>query len=250
MGRYRISQLAERVGVPATTLRYYESEGLLTTRRTPNGYRTYGDQDVERIRFITTAKDLGIPLARIRNLLGVWQDGMCRDVRGRLLPLVAEQLADLDSRMRDLQDVHRHLRGAQARLRALPARDEPCDPDCAFLTGDQTAIADRTGPTASVPIACSLGPDDHADRLARWRVTLAGTTTQQVDGTTVRVELPTERTAEIAALVADELACCPFFTFTLTVTHDGLRLDATAPIDARPLLDDLFIADPTGPRPC
>lgn len=250
MGRYRISQLAERVGVPATTLRYYESEGLLPTQRTPNGYRTYGDQDAERVRFIATAKDLGIPLVRIRDLLGVWQDGMCRDVRGRLLPLVAEQLADLDSRMRDLQDVRRDLRGAQDRLRALPARDAPCDPDCTFLTGDQTGTVDRTAETASVPIACSLKPDDHAARLARWRAVLAGTTTQPVDETTVRVELPAERTADIAALVADEVACCPFFTFTLTVTHSGLHLDATAPADARPLLDDLFTADTTGRRPC
>lgn len=246
---YRISQLAKRVGVPATTLRYYESEGLLPTQRTPSGYRTYDDHDAERVRFIATAKTLGIPLVRIRDLLEVWQDGLCRDVRGRLLALVAEHLDDLDSRMRDLHDVRRHLRGAQDRLRALPARDEPCDPDCPFLTGDHTEVvtevADTAGETASAPIACSLGPDDHADRLARWRAALAGTTVLQIDEASVRVEFPAEQTTEIAALVSDELACCPFFTFTLTATRSGLRLDATAPIEARPLLDDLFIAEAT-----
>lgn len=246
VGRYRISQLAERVGVPATTLRYYESQGLLPAQRTPSGYRTYDERDAERVRFIVTAKDLGIPLVRIRDLLGVWQGGLCRDVRRRLLPLVTEQLDDLDARMRDLHDVRRHLSGAQDRLRALPARDAPCDPSCAFLTGDGDATAERT----SLPIACSLGPGDHADRLARWSAALAGTTTQQIDEATVRVELPAERTAEIAALVADEVRCCPFFTFTLDVTHNGLRLDATAPAEARPLLDDLFAPETTGRPRC
>ncbi len=67
MDRYRISELAERVGVPPTTLRYYESRGLLPARRTGSGYRTYDDRDVERMRFITTAKTLGLPLDRIRD---------------------------------------------------------------------------------------------------------------------------------------------------------------------------------------
>ncbi|WP_235032650.1 MerR family transcriptional regulator [Actinacidiphila yanglinensis] len=37
---YRISQLAERCGVPATTLRFYEDTGLLPAERTASGYRT------------------------------------------------------------------------------------------------------------------------------------------------------------------------------------------------------------------
>ena len=41
----RISQLATRTGVPATTLRYYESAGLLPAGRTAAGYRVYGQED-------------------------------------------------------------------------------------------------------------------------------------------------------------------------------------------------------------
>lgn len=54
-----ISQLAERAGVPATTLRFYESAGLLPAGRTPGGYRVYGEDAVERLAFITAAKRLG-----------------------------------------------------------------------------------------------------------------------------------------------------------------------------------------------
>jgi hypothetical protein len=38
---YRISQLADRVGVPATTPRFYETAGLLSAERSPSGYRVY-----------------------------------------------------------------------------------------------------------------------------------------------------------------------------------------------------------------
>lgn len=250
MVRYRISQLAERVGVPATTLRYYETQGLLPAQRTAGGYRTYDDNDVERVRFIATAKDLGLSLTRIRDLLGVWQDGMCRDVRGRLVPLLDDQIAELDGRVNDLHELRRHLTGARVRLRALPARNTPCDPDCAFLSRSPDAPG-TTRPAEPVPpVACSLSGDDHAARLGDWRAVLAGAVPRRLGDGTVRTELPTSRLPEVAALVADEVSCCPFFRFTLTVTHDGVQLDATAPVEAGALLDDLFAPAHTGSAPC
>lgn len=59
----RISQLAERSGVPATTLRFYEGAGLLPADRTPAGYRSYDEDAVERLAFIGAAKRLGLPSA-------------------------------------------------------------------------------------------------------------------------------------------------------------------------------------------
>lgn len=59
-----ISQLADRTGIPATTLRFYGSAGLLPAGRTPGGYRVYHEDAVERLSFITTAKRLGLPSRR------------------------------------------------------------------------------------------------------------------------------------------------------------------------------------------
>lgn len=250
MARLRISQLAERVGVPATTLRYYESQGLLPVRRTANGYRAYRDDDVDRIRFIATAKELGLSLTRIRELLEVWQDGMCRDVRSRLLPLVADQIVDLDARMRDLHTLRRHLTDAQDHLHALPSRDTPCDPDCTFLTSRDDPADPPSPEITTLPIACSLTGTDHTTRLAAWHAALAGTVPRRLDDATVGTPIPHDRIASIAALVADETQCCPFLTFRITVTADGARLDATAPAEARALLDDLFPAGSPRSHPC
>lgn len=102
MNTYRISQLAERSGVPATTLRFYETAGLLPAERTAAGYRVYDERSVERLAFISSAKLLGLPLEEIRELLGVWEQGVCAAVRARMLPLVADRIADADRRLAEL----------------------------------------------------------------------------------------------------------------------------------------------------
>ena len=56
MSTYRISKLAEVSGIPATTLRFYETAGLLSAERTASGYRVYGDEAVERLAFIASAR--------------------------------------------------------------------------------------------------------------------------------------------------------------------------------------------------
>lgn len=83
MSTYRISQLAERSGVPATTLRFYEDAGLLPAGRTSSGYRVYGEDAVERLGFISSAKLLGLALE-------VREQGVCAAVRTRMVRLVAE----------------------------------------------------------------------------------------------------------------------------------------------------------------
>jgi DNA-binding transcriptional MerR regulator len=78
-----IGRLAERSGVPISTLRYYERLGLLRPqRRSEGGFRIYGEEAVERLRFIKSAQALGIPLRDVRRILAVRDEGLapCRHV--------------------------------------------------------------------------------------------------------------------------------------------------------------------------
>ena len=100
---YRIAEAADVVGVPATTLRYYEDIGLMPAPgRTPNGYRVYDEGDLARLRFITATKNLGIPLADVKALAAAYDVDDCSSVAHQVVEMVAERLAETQSRIGEL----------------------------------------------------------------------------------------------------------------------------------------------------
>jgi MerR family copper efflux transcriptional regulator len=120
-----IGELAQRSGVPAKTVRYYEEIGLLPPPdRTPGGYRDYDDHAIERLGFVRSAQAAGLTLAEIRTVIGIRDQGTppCSHV-GQLLAekerTVADQIETLQALLLEL----RRLRRAAARLD--PAA---CDP--------------------------------------------------------------------------------------------------------------------------
>ncbi|MCC7479812.1 MerR family transcriptional regulator [bacterium] len=58
-----IGELARAAGVPVSTLRYYEREGLLTPHsRSESGYRYYSAEELERLKFLRLAQSVGLTL--------------------------------------------------------------------------------------------------------------------------------------------------------------------------------------------
>ena len=124
-GEYTISQLATAAGIPTTTMRYYERVGLIEPEdRSAGNYRLYTDDSLRKVKFIRAAQGTGFTLDDIRQLLAA-EDGRiprCCDVQ----PLLNERLADVEQRLRDLQDVKRVLQSALRKCR----RGKPRDPCC------------------------------------------------------------------------------------------------------------------------
>jgi DNA-binding transcriptional MerR regulator len=243
---YRISQLAERTGVPATTLRFYETAGLLPAERTASGYRVYGEEAVERLGFITAAKRLGLPLEEIADLLAVWENGACSDVRDDLRPRLTARIGEAERQAAELAAFTATLHTALDHLDALPDRTERCGPHCMVplaesLSGPAPASASRLEDGwRSAPIACSLPSlGDREERAAQWGALLEGAPRERVaDG--VRIVLLSEHAAELAGLVAAEQACCPFFGFRLEFDGPRLFLEVRAPAEGAEVLAGLF----------
>ena len=99
MNELTISGLAKAADIGVETVRYYQRRGLMP--EPPRGYgsiRRYGPGDVDRLRFIRAAQDLGFSLKEVEELLSLEQGGSCRAVEGlaeRKLTLVRERIAGL-----------------------------------------------------------------------------------------------------------------------------------------------------------
>jgi DNA-binding transcriptional MerR regulator len=81
---YSIKQLAELAGVSTRTLRWYDSLGLLSPARLPNGYRSYGAAEVDRLQQILFFRELGIELDEIGTLMHADDYDVAQTLRAQL----------------------------------------------------------------------------------------------------------------------------------------------------------------------
>lgn len=120
-----IGAAAERSGVSAKMIRYYESIGLMSAARRANGYRDYDANDVAMLQFVRRTRDLGFSLEEVGALLALWRDRRrsSRDVRR----LAQKHLADIEARLAEMRAVTRTLK------RLVDACHGDDRPDCPIL---------------------------------------------------------------------------------------------------------------------
>lgn len=114
----RIGELAGRSGISPKTIRYYEQAGVLPRpARDKSGYREYGPEAVDRLRFVRQAQAAGLSLREVRQIMAIREGGdvPCEHVRSILharLNQVRAQLAELVTLECHLETVLEHgLRG-------------------------------------------------------------------------------------------------------------------------------------------
>ena len=136
--RYKVGEVAARLGLTLRTLKYYEELGLVTPERTDSGYRMYSEADVARLERIRRMRALGLSLGTIGATFAHPQEPdpegrqvLTREALTALERDLSGQLAVLSTRMtaaekelkdaralrrdveRDLDYVRRRLAGAQ-----------------------------------------------------------------------------------------------------------------------------------------
>ncbi len=107
----RIGELAALTEVNPTTIRYYESIGIVRPpRRTSANYRDYGDEAVERLRFVKDSQAAGLTLAEIGSILEMKDTGQStcahtRDLLHRHLEEMDRQIHALTKMRKDMQEL-------------------------------------------------------------------------------------------------------------------------------------------------
>jgi DNA-binding transcriptional MerR regulator len=112
-GGLKIGEVARRAGVTSKAIRFYERKRVLPpAKRAPNGYRVYGGDAVEMLRFVKQATSLGLTLAEIKEVIAIRQGGRppCTHVHR----LLQDKARELDRKLRDLMDMRRQIRRSLA----------------------------------------------------------------------------------------------------------------------------------------
>jgi Cu(I)-responsive transcriptional regulator len=113
-----IGEVAERAGLPAKTVRYYEEIGLIRSDRRANGYRRFGPQHLHKLRFLARARRLGFSIDDCRALLALWEDKQrasaeVKRIATHHLAEVEARIAELHAMKATLRDLVEHCAGDQ-----------------------------------------------------------------------------------------------------------------------------------------
>ena len=120
-----IGEVADKTGLPAKTIRYYEDIDLIRPPRNANGYRMFRTSDLHKLTFLGRARSLGFSIEDCRVLLALYEDDS--RASARVKALAQEHLAQIDAKIAGL----RAMRETLADL--VDACHGDSRPDCPIL---------------------------------------------------------------------------------------------------------------------
>lgn len=251
MTSYRIAEAADLIGVPATTLRYYEDAGVVSRpSRGDNGYRSYSERDIDRLRFVARAKQLNLGVDDLRDLVEVWETDDCSTVQHRMAEAVAARLTDAQRQIADLVELAAQLQTVTRRLQGTPAAG-PCEDDCPCNAqsppdaptlvplGRTRSLSDDD---AATPIACSLDAAAVHGRIDDWQHVVAKAIDRTAIDGGIALQFPAapDTAAELARLAAAEQQCCTFFDFRLHLAGPVIEFEVRSPAEASDVVAAMF----------
>ena len=130
----QIGEVADKVGVATSAIRFYEESGLLPEpNRTPSGYREYDPSVIDRLTFIRAGQAVGLTLAELKEVLGIRDRGEtpCTHVAA----LIDLRIDEIDQRIKDLRRLRRDLTALAGEAVSFDPNDCPPESVCRILTG-------------------------------------------------------------------------------------------------------------------
>ncbi len=119
-----IGEMAKRSGLTAKMIRHYESMGLLPPAiRSDAGYRHYQESDVQQLRFIKQARELGFSLPQISELLSLWHDQ--QRPSSKVKQLAQQHIAVLEQKITELTQMKSALETLVSRCHGDDSSDCP-----------------------------------------------------------------------------------------------------------------------------
>lgn len=128
----QIGEVADRVGIATSAIRFYEAKGLIPEpRRTEAGYRDYDPEVVKRLEFIRAGQAVGLTLRELGEVIQIRERGEapCHHVT----ELLDARIGEVVERIRDLEELRRDLEEIRRRAIRLDPADCPPESICRLV---------------------------------------------------------------------------------------------------------------------
>jgi len=106
-----ISQVSKEIGLPIATIRFYEKKGLFSSETkkeiTTNNYAYYGDDVIDKLRFIQMAKAVGFTLSEIKEVIDAWYEKQF--TKRAKLQVLNLKLKQIDTKMNELRAMKKQI---------------------------------------------------------------------------------------------------------------------------------------------
>jgi MerR family copper efflux transcriptional regulator len=144
-----IGQVAQEVGIPPKTIRYYEEINLIQpAKRMDNRYRAYTKADIARLRLIRQARILGLSLDEVKHLVEECLEGSCEHLKESFLTKLPQYITAVKEKIDELQELQAQLESLQDNLKILPLSDPQKrvgEKACCEVLGQMEAITQKGG---------------------------------------------------------------------------------------------------------
>ncbi|PKA99809.1 MerR family transcriptional regulator [Flavobacteriaceae bacterium MAR_2009_75] len=106
-----IGQLSKETGIPIGTIRFYEKSGLISGQTneeiTTNNYVYYGEETVDKLRFIQMSKAVGFTLAEIKEVVDAWYKKQL--TKSAKIEVLNKKLVQINDKMNELKAVKKQI---------------------------------------------------------------------------------------------------------------------------------------------
>jgi len=107
-----ISQLSKETGIPVGTIRFYEKSGLISGEKkkevTTNNYVYYGEDVIDKLRFIQMAKAVGFTLSEIKEVVDAWYQKLIS--KKAKIEVLDKRLLEIAKKIDELKQMQKQIK--------------------------------------------------------------------------------------------------------------------------------------------
>ena len=120
-----ITEIAKKLKITSRAIRHYEEVGIITSKRLNNNYRYFDEENIDKLKFLVRARNLGFSLEECKELIKLFENENRKSESVR--DIAKNKLENINNQINELNDLKKSLEWL---LKKCPGNDKP---DCPII---------------------------------------------------------------------------------------------------------------------